>query len=75
MSQRPLSSDLSVTLLTNFLNNQPSFYEEDEKIVFSYSQCMVQTLLHLHTFRAGEAYKFIPSILGILQEIMLIEDK
>jgi hypothetical protein len=72
MANRPLSVDVSEKLIKEFLQNQPDFNSAD-KLVFSYIQCLVQTLLHINTFEPKTARNYISSCLSVCSEIMLVE--
>lgn len=73
MAQRPYSVDVSETVLKEFLNNQPSFYEE-EKVTLAFCQCICQTLFNLYTISPQAGTKYIPSILSMLQEVLQVKD-
>ncbi|KAL4431808.1 hypothetical protein ABPG74_015248 [Tetrahymena malaccensis] len=73
MKLRQLSFDNCETLIKEFIDNQPSLHS-DQKVVMSYSQCLIQTLILMHEQNIHAAKKFIPTVISVLQEIILSDD-
>ena len=71
MSSRPVSVEISETLIKEFLENQPSFYSE-EKLILAFIQCTVETLIHLQEHNSQIAEKYISSCISLCSELLVI---
>ncbi|EGR30041.1 pre-rRNA processing protein, putative [Ichthyophthirius multifiliis] len=74
MKQRNIAYENCETLINELINIQPSLHEND-KLVISYSQCIVQTLIQMNEQNWRESNKFIPTCISILQEMLLSENR
>jgi len=70
----PMSIDLSETLLKELITHQPSFYS-DSKLVFSYIQCLAQTLIHMLNIDYLIAKRYISGVLSVISEVLIVDNR
>jgi len=74
LAARTLDPDLVESYLKDFLNNPP-IIDTNSHINIAYAQCLVQTLLHLHTLDSGVTKNYISACISLCGELLLAESQ